>query len=135
MERKTNEAGKRPAAGLAIASLVLGILAVVLSFLLVGGVLGVIGLGLGLVHLRTKDRPPSLAGAGMVLSIVGNMATLGFGRIYFHIRTDPGGGQPQTSPCGGKHNRADQCGAGDSTVSAHLVAVSALKSYRPEATA
>jgi hypothetical protein len=85
MERKTNEAGKRPAAGLAIASLVLGILAVVLSFLLVGGVLGVIGLGLGLVHLRTKDRPPSLAGAGMVLSIVGNMATLGFGRIYYSI--------------------------------------------------
>ena len=50
-----------PRTGLAIASLVLGILAMCLSFLVVGGLLGMIGIVLGFVQLRRRGSPKAMA--------------------------------------------------------------------------
>lgn len=69
--------------GLAIAALVLGILAVVLSFLLVGGVLGAVGLILGFVHLKRRRRPNGMAWWGVSLSMVGLIISIGFGTLYY----------------------------------------------------
>jgi peroxiredoxin len=71
--------------GLAIASLVLGVLAVVLSFLLVGGVLGVVGLILGFVHLKKRRRPNGMACWGVGLSVAGIIAGIGFGVLYYPV--------------------------------------------------
>jgi len=69
--------------GLAIASLVLGVLAVVLSFLLLGGVLGLIGLGLGIAHLARKRKPAGMARWGVALSVLGILASVGFVILYY----------------------------------------------------
>lgn len=61
----------RPPIGLAIASLVLGILAVVLGLFLVGGVLGVLGILLATLHLRRSRASRRMAWSGLVLSLVG----------------------------------------------------------------
>jgi cytochrome c biogenesis protein CcmG/thiol:disulfide interchange protein DsbE len=74
----------RPALGLAIASLVLGILAVVLSWLLVGGLLGIVGLVLGLVHLKRKCGQNGMAGCGVGLSVLGIICTIGFAGFYYY---------------------------------------------------
>jgi peroxiredoxin len=68
--------------GLAIASLSLGILAVGMSFLLVGILLGLIGVGLGVIHLSRKRGPPGMAKWGIVLSIIGIAAGIGFAVLY-----------------------------------------------------
>ena len=54
-----------PSTGLALASLVLGILAVALSFLVLGAVLGLIGVALGMVHLSRKRGLVRMAWWGM----------------------------------------------------------------------
>jgi thiol-disulfide isomerase/thioredoxin len=69
--------------GLAIASLVLGILALCLSFLLFGFLLGLIGLILGVVHLRQKRGSTAMAKWGLALSFLGLLASLAFGVLYF----------------------------------------------------
>jgi peroxiredoxin len=69
--------------GLAIASLVLGIVAVVLSFLVLGGILGLVGLALGMAHLARKRRPVVMARWGVALSIVGLLLSVGFGVLYY----------------------------------------------------
>src|SRR5438552_3527570 len=61
----------RPSLGLAIASLVLGILATVLGIFFVGGVFGLVGLVLGILHLRRAGAPKGMAVTGVVLSIIG----------------------------------------------------------------
>ena len=61
----------RPPIGVAIASLVLGILAVVLSLFLVGGALGVVGLLLAIVHLKRSGTARRMAWSGLILSVVG----------------------------------------------------------------
>lgn len=71
--------------GLALASLVLGIFAVCLSFLLLGVLLGVIGLILGVVHLQRKRGSNAMAWWGLGLSLLGLLASLGFGVLYFHV--------------------------------------------------
>ena len=70
---------------LAVASLVLGILAVVLSLVLVGGVLGMVGLGLGAVHLWQRRGPRGMAWWGASLSVVGIVASLVLGFGYFQL--------------------------------------------------
>ncbi|MGA2278947.1 MAG: redoxin domain-containing protein [Verrucomicrobiota bacterium] len=69
--------------GLAIASLVLGILSLVLSFLVVSGVLGLIGLALGVAHLVKKRRPAGMARWGVALSVLGLIASIGFAILYY----------------------------------------------------
>jgi peroxiredoxin/outer membrane protein assembly factor BamB len=73
----------RSSPGLAIASLVLGILGLVLSFLVVGGFLSLIGLLLGVLHLAKKRRPAAMATAGTVLSVLGLLAAFGFTAFYY----------------------------------------------------
>ncbi len=67
----------------AIASLVLGILAVMLSFLLLGAVLGVAGAIVGFVHLRQGGGLRNMARWGLGLSVVGILASIAFGCLYF----------------------------------------------------
>jgi len=71
-----------PPLGLAIASLVLGILAFVLSFLVVGSLLGLIGLALGIAHLAKKRRPAAMAYCGIIFSMLGLVAGLLFAGLY-----------------------------------------------------
>jgi len=89
-----------PRTGLAIASLVLGILAMCLSFLVVGGLLGLIGVVLAVVQLRRKGSPKAMAWWGVGLSAFGLLLSVGFGILYFeffkHVREameSPSGGQ------------------------------------------
>jgi peroxiredoxin len=68
--------------GLAVASLVLGLLSLSLSIFVIGAVGGLVGLILAIVHLR-KDRPRrTLARWGLVLSALGCLAGAGFGLYY-----------------------------------------------------
>lgn len=73
----------QPQLGLAIASLILGILSATLSFLLIGFLLGVIGIALAAVHLAKRRTPKTMATWGLGLSIFGILASLGFGAIYY----------------------------------------------------
>ncbi len=72
-----------PRLGLAIASLVLGILAVVLSVFVLGAFLGILGLCLGLVHIRRKHARNMMAWWGVWLSIAGIIFSVGFGVLYY----------------------------------------------------
>jgi peroxiredoxin len=65
--------------------LVLGILAICLSFLLVGGLFGVIGLILGVVHLCRRRAFRGMAWWGSALSLLGLLAVAGFGFLYFRV--------------------------------------------------
>jgi peroxiredoxin len=55
----------------AITSLVLGILAMILGLLLVGGLLGLIGIVFGAIHLAQRPAGRGMAWAGVVLSLCG----------------------------------------------------------------
>lgn len=78
-------AGERPPRdGLAVGSPVLGVLALVLSPLLVGGVLALFGLGLGITHLVRRSTRRRLALWGIGLSAAGLVAALGAGTLYYH---------------------------------------------------
>ena len=60
--------------GLAIASLVLGIVAILFNFIglgIVGLILGIVGIVLGV--LAKKKNPTGMATAGLVLSIIGTV--------------------------------------------------------------
>jgi len=72
-----------PGFGLAVACLVLGIVSIPFSLFLVGGIYGLLGLILGVVHLRKKSnllRPLTLWGLG--LSLIGVLGSAGFGIYY-----------------------------------------------------
>ncbi len=71
--------------GLAIASMVLGILGLVLSLVLIGAVLGVAALIFGILHLRKKDAPAAMAGVGAGLGALALVASAGFGVFYYKI--------------------------------------------------
>jgi peroxiredoxin len=79
----TSTPSSSPALGLAIASLVLGIVSMVLSFLVFGGFLGLIGLALGLGHLIRKRQPAGMARWGVALSALGLIASIGFAILYY----------------------------------------------------
>jgi peroxiredoxin len=74
-----------PRMGLAIASLVLGILACVLSLFLVGAVCGLVGLILGLVHVVQKRGPKAMAWWGIGLSVFSILASVALGAVYYHL--------------------------------------------------
>ena len=69
--------------GLAIASIVLGILATVLSLFVVGAIFGLVGLVLGAIYLRRKSAPRAMAGWGVGLSAFGILASIGLCAFYY----------------------------------------------------
>jgi len=69
--------------GLAIASLVLGIISIVFSLFLIGGILAIIGFILGGIHLKKMTTFRAMAIWGVILSIVGMLATVGMGFLYY----------------------------------------------------
>jgi peroxiredoxin len=80
----SNEAPPASKLGLAVASLVLGIGACVLSLFAVGAVFGLIGLVLGLVHILQKRGSNGMAWWGVGLSIFGILAGLTMGIFIYH---------------------------------------------------
>jgi peroxiredoxin len=76
-----------PPAGLAVASLALGLLACVLSLFLVGAAFGLVGLILGLVHVAQKRGPNAMAWWGIGLSVLSILASLAMGAVYYHLAT------------------------------------------------
>lgn len=78
-----------PRLGLAIASLVLGILAFLSSFLVVGALLGLLGLVLGVVHVLRRQGRNAMAWTGVVLSVFGIVIGAGFGVIYLKAINSP----------------------------------------------
>lgn len=80
--------------GLAIASLVLGILGTLLSVVLVGAFLGLVGLVLGALHLARRKDARRLAWSGVGLSALGVLATAGFFALYTVSLRQITGGQP-----------------------------------------
>jgi hypothetical protein len=57
--------------GLGIAALVLGLLGLVMSPLLIGGLFGLIALIIGITHLRSRPRRRGLTYWGMGLGLLG----------------------------------------------------------------
>lgn len=78
----TGVTGKPRGAGLAITSLVCGILGAVTCFLLVGAFPALAGLVFGVLHLVLRRESRGLAWAGVGLSVVGILGTLGFAALY-----------------------------------------------------
>ena len=66
-----------PGGGLAIASFVCGVLAVLLGVVLIGGLFGLVGLILGLIAFATRRPRRAFAGWGIGLSVVGIVLACG----------------------------------------------------------
>jgi peroxiredoxin len=81
----STDSRQQPHLGFAVAALVVGILSVLLSFLLVGGLLGLAGIVLAIAHFRQTMQPRGMAISGLVLSILGIVATAGFGALYYTV--------------------------------------------------
>lgn len=75
-------AGGRPLPGLAVASLVLGILGLLLSVVVVGAFLALIGLVLGGIHLARRSDSRAMGWSGVGLSALAIVASAGFLVIY-----------------------------------------------------
>ena len=71
--------------GLAIAALVMGILSVVFSLFLIGGLFAFVAVGLGWAHLAKKQQPTGMARWGIGLGALGLIASLGLGAFYFSL--------------------------------------------------
>jgi hypothetical protein len=78
-----------PRMGLAIASLTLGILGFLSSFLVVGALLGLLGLLLGVIHVLRRQGRNAMAWVGVVLSVLGIGIGAGFGVMYLKMFTSP----------------------------------------------
>jgi peroxiredoxin len=74
-----------PSRGLAIASLILGVIGFCLSLFLFGALLGAVGLALGLVHILRKRGPNGMAWCGVILSALSVIAAIGMGFAYFKV--------------------------------------------------
>jgi peroxiredoxin len=72
--------------GLAVASLVLGIVSIAFSLVVIGLLFGLIGLALGVVYLRRyRAEPRGIAMSGVILSVVGMLASAGLGAAYYWL--------------------------------------------------
>jgi thiol-disulfide isomerase/thioredoxin len=67
---------RAPGQGFAVAAFVLGVFALVWAMIAIGGLFGVAGLVLGLLHLRRSGANRALATWGITLSIVGIVGSL-----------------------------------------------------------
>ncbi len=76
-----------PRPGLAIASLVFGIVACGLSLFVVGALFGLTGLVLGLLHLFRRRRPNGMAWWGIGLSIFAILVSVAIGFFIFQFFT------------------------------------------------
>ncbi len=74
-----------PRLGLAIASLVLGILAILSSLFVVGAVFGLVGLTLGILHIFQKRGRNAMAWWGIGLSAMSIVAGLAMGFVYYQL--------------------------------------------------
>lgn len=68
--------------GLAIASLVLGIISIPFSIFLIGALTGLVGLGLGLIHALQRVTYRKMAWWGVALSVVGILFSVKIGLTY-----------------------------------------------------
>jgi peroxiredoxin len=75
--------GSHTGVGIAVASFVLGLVSLLLSLFVIGVIFGIVGLVLGIVHL-SKRMPlfKAMAVWGVLLSLIGSMANIGFGVFY-----------------------------------------------------
>lgn len=69
--------------GLAVASLILGIVSIAYSLFLVGGILAIIGFILGWIHLRKRTTFRAMATWGIILSVVGLLASVWLGYLFY----------------------------------------------------
>ena len=74
-----------PQIGLAVASLVLGILACVLSLFVIGALFGLVGLLLGFTHVQRKSGRNHMAWWGIGLSIASILASVAAGIAYYSL--------------------------------------------------
>jgi thiol-disulfide isomerase/thioredoxin len=68
--------GKPPGQGFAVAAFVCGVFALIWAMIAIGGLFGLAGLVLGVVHLRRSDANRGLAKWGVALSSVGIVGSL-----------------------------------------------------------
>lgn len=73
---------------LAVASLVLGIVALITSPVLIGCLFGLVGVALGTIHLLRPKSPKALASAGVLLSLLGIVASAILGFFYYKYATN-----------------------------------------------
>jgi len=85
----TTQPPPAPRLGLAIASLVLGILAFVSSIFVVGALFGLIGVILGVAHLLRRQGRNGMAWIGLGLSTVGILVGAGMGVLSVKVFTSP----------------------------------------------
>ncbi len=81
----TAEPPAPPRLGLAIASLVLGIMAFLFSLFVVGAFFGIVGLLLGWIHIAAKRGGNIMAWWGVSLSILGIIVGISLGVVYFKL--------------------------------------------------
>ena len=74
--------GLQAGIGLAVASFVLGVVSLPLSFFVIGAGTGLVGLILAIVHLSRRLPFRAIAVWGLALSVVGGMAGTGFGVLF-----------------------------------------------------
>jgi peroxiredoxin len=74
----------RTSSGLAVASFILGILSIALSLYMVGGMLAIIGLILGIIHLKSHTSSLAMAKWGISFSAVALVISIGVGYMYYH---------------------------------------------------
>ena len=95
-----------PNRGLAIAALILGAVSVVLSFLLIGGAVALVGVVLACIHLWRGRQPRNIAVGGFVLSAFGLAATMAWpwGEAYPALAA----GKPSSGATYVRHERCAQ---------------------------
>jgi cytochrome c biogenesis protein CcmG, thiol:disulfide interchange protein DsbE len=71
-----------PRLGLAVASLVLGIIALLSSVLVIGALFGLVGLILGIAHFMRRQGRNGLAWAGVIMSVLGIVASVALAAAY-----------------------------------------------------
>jgi peroxiredoxin len=76
-------AGFESALGLAVASFVLGLVSISTAIFIFGGVFGLIGLVLGVIHVCKKRFARTMAVWGIVFSAIGLLGSAGIGSYYF----------------------------------------------------
>jgi thiol-disulfide isomerase/thioredoxin len=81
-----SEAGE-PGQGFAIAAFVLGVFALIWAMIAIGGLFGIVGLVLGVVHLRRSPANRQLATWGVVLSALGLAGSLLATAFYVWVFT------------------------------------------------